>query len=384
MSSRPMDADKLSFKPGKGLSATSEDGDFQMNLGVRAQFLLSLLSEEDVEGTRETEYGFQIRRARVAFTGHMFDPRVKYKLELAVAPRDVNTDAGVVTTSPLLDFYTDLTHVRDLTVRVGQYKVPFNRQRVISSGALQLVDRSIVNAEFNLDRDIGFDLRSEDLFGLELLRYYLGVYPGGGRNSFANEEAFHAFYLGRIEVLPFGDFEDYVEADFERTGPRLSVGLSAAHIDDSPRDRGILGGLPADGGTTDFTLFEADVMFKMWGLSVLSEFFYRDGERSPGTATDENGEVTIDPTRDGFGWTIQGGYLLPRMPLEFALRYSTISGKDDDGEDGLDDREEYAAGASYYFAHHQLKLQADYARLVEDGDFGAGADQVRAQLQIAY
>ena len=60
--------------------------------------------------------------------------------------------------SPLLSYYLEFDYLRDLTVRVGQYKIPFSRQRVISSGNQQMVDRSIANGEFNLDRDIGIDI----------------------------------------------------------------------------------------------------------------------------------------------------------------------------------------------------------------------------------
>ncbi len=38
----------------------------------------------------------------------------------------------------------------------GQTKIKANRARINSSSALQFVDRSIVNSEFNLDRDFGF------------------------------------------------------------------------------------------------------------------------------------------------------------------------------------------------------------------------------------
>jgi hypothetical protein len=145
-----------------------------------------------------------------------------------------------------------------------------------------------------------------------------------------------------------------------------------------------LGSTPSDGGTTDFGIFEVDAMFKLAGLCVTSEFFWRNGDRNPGTTLDDDGVLTVSPSRNGIGWFVQGGYLLPRMPVELSLRYSAIKGKDDPGEDGLTDADEYMIGASYYFGHHQLKLQGDYARLVTDGSFGDGTDQVRAQLQVAY
>ena len=42
---------------------------------------------------------------------------------------------------------------------VGQTKLPGNIERVISSGNLSLIDRSILNSRFNIDRDVGFQIR---------------------------------------------------------------------------------------------------------------------------------------------------------------------------------------------------------------------------------
>ena len=43
----------------------------------------------------------------------------------------------------------------------GQTKLPGNRERVYSSQELQFVDRSLVNARFNLDRDVGVQTISQ-------------------------------------------------------------------------------------------------------------------------------------------------------------------------------------------------------------------------------
>lgn len=42
---------------------------------------------------------------------------------------------------------------------------------------------SHLNAEFNLDRGLGFDLRSSNLAGLNSFKYYVGLYIGEGRNA---------------------------------------------------------------------------------------------------------------------------------------------------------------------------------------------------------
>ena len=77
-----------------------------------------------------------------------------------------------------------------------------------------------------------FDLYSDDLFGLDLLRYHLGIYAGEGLNAWedtigAGDSGF--LYNARLEVLPFGVFDEYTEVDFERSStPRLSIGAASA------------------------------------------------------------------------------------------------------------------------------------------------------------
>lgn len=382
MSAHPVQLDKLSFRPGKGLSATSEDGKFQMNLGVRAQYRLEVTQEN--EPGLDDSMSVQLRRARFTSTGHFYTPKIKYKMELAVSPRDVSQSDGVVGTSPLLDFYVDMKAHRDLTVRVGQYKVPFNRQRVISSGKQMLVDRAITNSEFNMDRDIGLDLRSSDLFGLDLLRYYLGVYGGNGRNSNDTDD-FGMFYLARVEVLPFGLFKDYDEVDFARTGPRLSLGLAHAFVDDATNDRGVRGAEPTDGGTSDVNVTTLDLMFKAYGFSLQTETFLRRANRNPGDAVDENGAaVDPSPSRDGSGFMVQAGYLLPGLPLQAAARFARVKGRDGLGENGLSDSRELGFALGYFPARHQLKLQADYERVGSPDNFSEAEDRFRLQMQVAF
>lgn len=382
MAPHPVDLERIRFVPGKGLEVNSEDGRFRLQTRVRVQFRWTAADDGD------WRQQFRIRRARVVFSGHTFSEDVRYKFELAVSPNDVGVRdnysddplARRPRLSPLLDFYVDFTHLRDLQLRIGQYKVPSNRQRVISSGNLQLVDRALLNSEFTLDRDVGFDLRSRNFLGLDMLRYYLGMYIARGRDSQGFDD-FGMMYLARLEFLPLGMFKDYSEADFERGGPRLSLGAGWAYIDRARGDRGIRGGAPADGGTTDTQHVFADAVFMFRGLSVLTEFAWRKGHRNPGDAVDEAGDpIPVAAPRDGYGFHIQTGYLLPRLPVEVALRYGIIRGTG--ANTALGDRNELVAGFSYYAAQHPYKLQLDYARLWND-QIDEGEHRVRLQLQVS-
>jgi hypothetical protein len=323
---------------------------------------------------------------RFTVQGSAFGAHNRYYLEMGLGgTENANPAAGSgnQSTSPLLDAYAEFDHLRDLTLRVGQYKPSFGRQRVMSEGNLQFVDVSSVTTEFTFDRDQGLDFRSKDFLGLNALRYVLGVYSGRGKNNFDATE-FKLMYLGRIEVLPLGLYEDYQEADMDRTKPRLGIGASAVHYDDAPRVRGSVGNQPTDLGSTDMNLFEADLQFKWAGFSAQTEFFYRKGDRNQGPGTDAMGApLPTQASRDGMGWYGQGGFLIPNMPLEITARYGMIRGKTEALHNGLTDTNEVGGGLGYYFARHPLKVQTDLFRLYQSGNWENGNTQFRLQLQVA-
>ncbi|MBL4683536.1 MAG: hypothetical protein JKY37_03015, partial [Nannocystaceae bacterium] len=343
------------------------------------------LENEDESG--DTSHGLQIRRARLQFKGHVFNKHNKFKTEFALSPRDMGFDGSVTHRTPILDWYFDFDYFRDLTVRIGQAKVPYSRQRVVSSGDLQLVDRSLANGEFNLDRDIGIDIRSKDFRGLDKLRYYAGVFFGEGRDQYQPSN-FEMFYLARVEVLPLGMFKDYKEADFKRSlHPRVALGAAYAFVDGAVGNRGVRGSTPSDGGTTDYHNVTADVVFKIAGFSLFSDVFFRQGRRNFGEAV-VVGDMGLEMpaarelARNGLGWSATAGYLIPRLPLEFAARYSQVNPLGD--ATSLSRKDEVGGGTSYYFAGHPLKLQLDYFAQYGDGQLKHSDHIIRLQLQAAF
>ena len=68
--------------------------------------------------------------------------------------------------SVLLDFRMMIERFERIQIKVGQWKIHYNRERVVSSGQQQLVDRSILNREFTIDRQQGVSfygrLKGED------------------------------------------------------------------------------------------------------------------------------------------------------------------------------------------------------------------------------
>jgi phosphate-selective porin OprO/OprP len=164
----------------------------------------------------KNDLGLVFRRARVWFAGNLFAPNIKYRVALTFSPIELGYKNGTITRSPILDWFFTFDRFRDATFQVGQYKVPYNHQRMMRITGMQFVDRSTANNEFTLDRDIGLDIRSKDVGGLGHLRYYAGVYLGDGIALYGPGD-FGLAYLARVEVLPLGNYDDLEEADHERT-----------------------------------------------------------------------------------------------------------------------------------------------------------------------
>lgn len=368
----------LAFNPGQGVTFESCDGDYELHMWPRVQLRYTYNGSSARDGGAEQV--FEVRRAGLFFAGHAFGEHNKYFLQFVFAPRDVGLGASPA--SPLFDVFLTFDYLRDLSLRVGQYKPFYSRQFIDAWGDLQFVDRSIVQNEFHLERDLGLDLFSSDLGGLGLFRYYAGVYLGQGRNSVAPRSP-HFSPVVRLEVLPFGTFADYREGDLDRSSqPRLSIGVAYAYLSGVSRTQGVHGDVPADGGTSNLHSAMADFMFKWHGASLTGEGFFRRGVRERGDAVDDGGvRLPTEAARNGAGYFLQAGYLLPAVPVEIAVRGGQVIAPG--VRTSLAEAGELGGALSYYFSGHPFKLQLDYFRTARGAQtLAQGTDQVRAQLQM--
>jgi len=395
MAEAPIDGGRARWKPGTGLEVATRDGRFSLQFGLMAQLQLQIhhtpelpaMSGGGMPTSAVNDVTLQLRRARVSLGGNVFTEHIKYKIQLTMAPVELGFKDGVPHRVPILDWYFTFDRVRDATFQIGQYKVPYNHQRMLRVVGMQFVDRSAANNEFTMDRDIGLDIRSRDVGGLGKLRYYAGVYLGDGIARYGASDS-GLMYLGRLEILPFGQYDDLEEADHERgRKPRMLLGGAYAFIDRDPHDNhGFFGATPADGGTTSTHNATADVNFRWAGFSFEGAFFWRKGWRQPGKNLNELGEtIPAVAARNGLGYFTQAGYLLPRLPVELGARWGQIMARGDSVATSLKDSNELGGVLSYYFARHALKLQLDYLKTWNPGlGVRHGADQVRLQLQLTF
>ena len=138
-------------KFGKGLQITAQDSSFTMKIGFRFQTLYTNewnLPENNLSKLEDYESAFFIRRSRLKFNGHAFTPKLKYKAELALSNRDNgggNSGNFSNAANIILDAQMEWNFYKNLSIWIGQGKWPGNRERIISSGNLQFVDRSRLN-----------------------------------------------------------------------------------------------------------------------------------------------------------------------------------------------------------------------------------------------
>ncbi len=353
------------FSYGKGLGITSPDSLFKLNIRFRIQNRLSITNFDNWE---QAMVEARVRRLRLRFDGFIYTPRLTYVLQLGFSKSDM--DDGTANGDPQIirDAMVVYSFNKRFSLGLGQSKLPGNRQRVTSSGDQQFVDRSIVNATFNIDRDFGVQAYYNNY--LNNFYYVLrgAVTTGEGRNTSASSSGLA--YTGRLEILPFGPFSDggdYFESDLSREPkPKLSCALTYSKNLNTTRSGGQTGVYLYD--TRDILTRMIDLLYKHNGWALSTEFIHRT-TNDPLT---ENEEGSIRYVYKGHGENYQLSYLWKKN-YEVALRYTHLMPQDQIYE-LAPKRREYTAGASKYIKGHRLKLQTDVSYLQSDWITDANPD----------
>jgi phosphate-selective porin OprO and OprP len=360
---------------GKGIHVVAQDSSYAMKVNFRTQ---SLMTYDGVTSN------WLVRRMRLKLSGFAHSPRLQYKVELGLSNRDHGGESPETsnTSNLILDAFVRYKVAGNLELWLGQTKLPGNRERVISSQKLQFVDRSLLNSRFNLDRDMGVQLRNTWSFGAVVTRQALAISQGEGRNrTLGNRGGLE--YTGRLEVMPLGEFAgqgDYFGADLLREErPRLALGLTYDYNDGAARQKGNTGSYVPDTATNSLSTVLADFMFKYRGLSVMGEYASK-------AATGErlfDGEALVSNYYTGTGVNIQAGYLF-ESDYEWAVRYTAIRPELDSARD-LQDM--YTLGLSKYIVGHSLKLQSDVSYVIETNQqtaLASGTYLFRFQMELAF
>jgi hypothetical protein len=376
-------------KFGKGLfNLVGKDSTWTMKVGMRFQTLATFGWDAE-NGLSNPTSNMLIRRSRLKFDGWAFSPKLKYKLELGLSNRDESGGSYFTHNAPrhILDAVLKWNFSGNWVVWFGQTKLPGNRERVISSGDLQMVDRSLLNSRFTIDRDIGIQLRHKfKLSDNFLVKQIYSIAQGEGRNITRGNLGGHQ-YTARIELFPFGDFSgkgDYKGSDLKfEENPKLSLAFNYDFNNNASKTRSNQGsymfingtsvGSSAEFYTTNISTLFIDAMYKHKGFSLMAEYASRDA--ADPFAKNSDGSLTGDEVQVGNGLNLQTGYLLSKT-VELSARYTNISF--DKNITGKGAENQYTLGLSKYIVGHKLKVQTD----VSYTDIGFKTNQLLYRFQV--
>ena len=308
---------------------------------------------EDTEDLSAKVVDFNVRRFRLRLEGNVYDPRLLYRVQLSFTRGDMDYDRTKYP-NVLRDAVVGWKLSDYTTLWYGQTKLPGNRQRIISSGSQEFVDRSLLNATFNIDRDIGAQVHHR--IGDDRPAWIkLAISNGEGRATDNKDNGLA--YTSRVEWLPLGQFKndgDFFEADLEReTTPKLALGAAYSVNKKTTRPGGQLGTqYTTPDLNQDMETWFADAFFKYRGFSWSTEFAKRwadDPVFLDGTST-----VAI---YKGEGINTQMGYVFDNN-IEPAIRFTKIWA-DPETLAKENDRNQYTLALSKYINKHTVKVQTD-------------------------
>lgn len=341
------------FSFGKGVGITTLDSTFQMNMKFRMQNRI----DANFEKGKDNSYEAMVRRARLTFEGFVFDPKFTYKLQFSFSSKDVGELDKDSDFNSIYDAMVAYKPTKNWEFIFGQTKLPGNRQRVNSSGSLQLTDRSINSGIYNIESDFGLQAhylrRNVDKFAYNIKA---AVSTGEGRNWTKSKDNGLA-YTGRLELFPFGSFTkdtEYSEGDLLREPkPKLYFGGTYHYNQKAHKSGGQTGDVLFE--TKDMHSVLVDAMLKYRGWSFMSSYMNRIS--SDPLAFNPDNISDFNYVEVGNGFDVQASYLFPKN-WEVIGRFSR-NVPDDDIFKYTPKHNQYSVGLTKYIWKHTFKAQLE-------------------------
>lgn len=342
------------FSYGKqGLQFDDGTGNNFLWFGVRLQtrWANTRVTQDKLPGAPISESSdFALNRGRLKLGGHLLRPAFTIYSEYDIVD------------SRLLDLRATYKFTDWLSVRVGQWKSEFNRERIDSSGKQQFVERSVVTPWFTIDRQqaimtsgrLGKGTRGDT-------SYWLGWLSGAGRGGDASDA--DGLWMARAQWNLNGRVLGFSQSALGRPDESAgSVALAAvsgksAFTAFSSKGGGQLPGF-GDGAPDQYRLeqFMVETAYQHGGFSWQQELHWKQ----------------IDDRVTGEKRRLVGGYAQAGMffseiyeafpePLEFAIRFAQV---DPDRDLSGDSEKEYTLASNWFFNGHRNKLTIDLSHVI--------------------
>jgi len=259
--------------------------------------------------------------------------------------------------SALLDYRFMIEKLPYLSFKAGQWKVYYNRERVISSGSQQMLDRSMINPYFTVDRQQGVSLYGRlDGRGAADFNYWVSVFSGTGRGANENDDAY-PMLMARIQWNVLGRELEFSGSDLTFHKRGAGILALAAVTNQSPYTKfsqnggGELWGFePGEPGQYRVNQWVEETALMFRGFSWQQEFHWKQvHDRVNGSTTTMIGNYVQ------FGYFFHYAWSAIPKPLELAFRHSFYY---PDLNQTADRQYEYSLAANWFFHAHLNKLTA--------------------------
>ena len=328
---------------------------YQLSLGISARY--EYFDAETDTGDRDYTSRFLIRRLRSIHKGHVYTPRLTYRVDLGFDRSQAELTRAYLN----YELVEDAFHLR-----IGQARPPQNREEITSYARLALVDRSVATDTFGDDFDIGVLFHNG--YPDKGFEWHLGFYNGTSnelgyftQDSQYNPTVFVGAAIARV-AYQFQEMKPYRHIDLEGGPTRVSIGASGTFYPgfDRPDESAAKAG--------------ADTMIKIHGFSAHGSFYLASIQST------EPDSATFDQEPYAIGGHGQMTYLIAVLVAP-SLRYSQVASQTDDNR-----VQEFTGGLSVLpTGEHFFKISVDggyVLRSIADEDrsdyFG------RAQLNVRF
>lgn len=295
--------------------------------------------------------GFEHRRTRFDFNAALPGDRVRFRLQ----PQFARTGA-----LGLLDAYGDVDLDDNWSLRAGLYKLPFDREILVSARRRLFNERSAIGTGVGIGIGSG---RSEGVmltYRQDALRWSTSISDGAGGNNttfLTNSTGGSADWAitSRVEVTPIGGFSTHRDqVAFEDQDRGLMLG-AAAHLEG--RDIDADGDGSFDDDLLDFR-FVGDISYEepygsgtpLAGLSALAGVYGRL----------QMIENTSDVER--YGVLAQAGYLIDE-DTQILARYEWAT-----GDDASTDLNQITLGVNEFFMGTNVRVGAEVLYAIDTID----------------
>lgn len=375
----------------------SEDGSFLLQISGQIQFRYvanfrdKASSGMNITVTDEEERGFELRRTKLTFDGHIGDPRLHYEVKLSVGREDNDVSADKIIIS--------YKAMDGLTIWGGEDKAPFLREELTSSTSLLAAERSLVNEVFTLGyiQGIGAKIDAGDMIKIA------AAFSDGGQSGE------NGYVITQQSPLQIGDEDSRKRFDEDRSDFAITVRVDVK-----------LGGNWEQ--MDDFSSWSDEEM----AVFIGGAFHWEDGETGDSLLNNDFYEWTVDASLEAsgfglyaaviglhteaesvsaddvdlFGLLVQGSFMVIPDKLEPFVRFEYLDLDNASfGDLGMDDRSIalWTFGVNYYLKKHDAKFTLDIVwsqdtipvessklGLLEDDPGEDDQVAVRAQFQLLF